>query len=422
MAGPDRATASDARPRQPPRPLNAWILYRRAKLKELLQEDPELKRLPQSELSKKISRFWKEEPDIIRQQYEFEANVHKSEHQQNFPDYQFKPQKRSDKERDREERRVLKERERAEHRRMRSIAAPATRQPSVTPSADPTPSSPKPPAMTDTRTPAEMQAYQVMRYGNDGPSPPVSEAPSPFGSPVPGSRPLNVVSESERSRSRPPDARSIYAANSTHQLSPLELISALHRASAVQGRSSPSDALSASQAGVASWQPPQVQAQAKSRVESLAVAGPSGFATPDAAVTQTGNMEADPLWPDASAREQTGQHARPDAFGRGIAESSGRNYWNVSSNFSSHRGCGRATNTNPCISRSMPLSVWTAHILIYTTQATTIYSTWRKRLCKENCLVLICPTSFRCRYPPQLLVMTLRARLRSRLRTCSPRI
>ena len=143
MAGPIRATATRASQsvsRQPPRPLNAWILYRKAKLAELLQEDPELKRLPQSEISKRISRLWKEESEPIRNQYEYQANLQKTQHQELYPDYQFKPQKRSEKERQREERRVEKEKERAEQRRIRNMGQlAATRQRSAACTAEPPP-------------------------------------------------------------------------------------------------------------------------------------------------------------------------------------------------------------------------------------------------------------------------------------------
>jgi hypothetical protein len=330
MAGPIRATAArapSASSRQPPRPLNAWILYRKAKLAELLKEEPELKRQPQAELSKRISRLWKEESDEIRTRYEYEANVHKTQHQEQYPDYQFRPQKRAEKERMREERRVEKEKERKQQqRRIRNMSQSSARQPSVP--TTPAPSSILPPvhdflAELANTNPSEFHTVCTNTYGPYGPSPPVSQCPSPNGSPVSRPRSLPVSSESERSQSRPPHSISTSITPSTYQLSPLELISALHNASTSpdvqpnpQEKKPQPDAPTSPDVISPSWAQPQEQAGPSGHAPSLATAGPSGFAAPDASVTQGGNgFTAGALWPAPSAQEVNGADARQDANG-----------------------------------------------------------------------------------------------------------
>ncbi|KDQ21312.1 hypothetical protein BOTBODRAFT_99971, partial [Botryobasidium botryosum FD-172 SS1] len=99
MAGPIRTSPSTSAARnantQPPRPPNAWILYRSDKLREL-NRDPG-NRKPQAEISKIISQWWKQESDDVRGQYEKLSEKKKLEHQLQYPGYRFQPIKKVDK-------------------------------------------------------------------------------------------------------------------------------------------------------------------------------------------------------------------------------------------------------------------------------------------------------------------------------------
>lgn len=94
LMGPDPSTPRVA---QPPRPANAWILYRSDKIKELPPVPPGAPRRPQSDVSKMISRMWKEETDAVKAIYEKRAELKKAEHQARYPNYRFQPAKKSDK-------------------------------------------------------------------------------------------------------------------------------------------------------------------------------------------------------------------------------------------------------------------------------------------------------------------------------------
>lgn len=157
MAGPIRTLDMKVE-KQPPRPPNAWILYRSEKLR-----DPTLKsetRLPQADISKMISAMWKSESEDVRARYEYLANVKKNEHEAKYPGYRYQPMKRVDKERMREAKKLEKEKERAEKKGK-------TRAPYAIPFiAGPM------------STPMSYVATE-MRYGPAGPSPPLSVAASP---------------------------------------------------------------------------------------------------------------------------------------------------------------------------------------------------------------------------------------------------
>jgi hypothetical protein len=129
MDGP----SSDGRP---PRPANAWILYRSAKMKVL--KEPQTSGQPrrtQADISKLIAEMWKNETPGVRQYYEAMSDMKKAEHLAQYPTYRFQPMKKADKEKARLEKKAQKERERAEaaltrsrgsrSRRRQAAAAPA---------------------------------------------------------------------------------------------------------------------------------------------------------------------------------------------------------------------------------------------------------------------------------------------------------
>ncbi|KAJ6497877.1 hypothetical protein C8R45DRAFT_899415 [Mycena sanguinolenta] len=167
MAGPVRTPPKAV---QPPRPPNAWILYRAEKSKII-------GRKAQSDVSKEISAMWKAEPPHIRAEYERRADIKKAEHAAMYPDYRFQPVKREEKERLRDVKKQEKERRKEAQRRGRADPSPA-------PVAAPQPSrhyALHPTLMLDPLAPY-YQAEQ--RYGPNGPTPPLSAAPSPTASAV----------------------------------------------------------------------------------------------------------------------------------------------------------------------------------------------------------------------------------------------
>ncbi|KAB5592851.1 hypothetical protein CTheo_3711 [Ceratobasidium theobromae] len=82
---------------QPPRPPNAWILYRSDKLREIAESQPTGPRRPQAEISKIISQMWSAEGPETKGMYEARAEEKKAEHAALYPDYKFAPMKKEDK-------------------------------------------------------------------------------------------------------------------------------------------------------------------------------------------------------------------------------------------------------------------------------------------------------------------------------------
>jgi hypothetical protein len=139
MGGPP----SDGRP---PRPANAWILYRSAKMKVL--KEPHTSGQPrrtQADISKLIAEMWKNETPEMRQYYEAMSDMKKAEHLAQYPTYRFQPMKKADKEKARLEKKAQRERDRAEatltrsrgsRSRRRHAAATATATATATPPED----------------------------------------------------------------------------------------------------------------------------------------------------------------------------------------------------------------------------------------------------------------------------------------------
>ncbi|KAI0266971.1 hypothetical protein BC834DRAFT_871942 [Gloeopeniophorella convolvens] len=120
---------------QPPRPPNAWILYRSEKLQQLPPPLPGKPKLTQAEVSKIISAQWKAEKEDVRATYEKRAEMFKAEHARMYPNYRFAPMKKAEKERIREEKRQARDKDRTERRkagRARPYPAPSTASPSTT--------------------------------------------------------------------------------------------------------------------------------------------------------------------------------------------------------------------------------------------------------------------------------------------------
>ncbi|KAJ7200817.1 hypothetical protein GGX14DRAFT_659531 [Mycena pura] len=188
MVGPVR-TPPGKKPVQPPRPPNAWILYRAEKAKEI-------GRKALADVSREISAMWKSELPHVRAEYERRADIKKAEHQALYPEYRFQPVKREEKERLREAKRQENEREKETQRRGR--ANPQS-QPASTPGPQPLQSrlyAPTPSILD----PCAPYYHAEFRYGPNGPTPPLSAAPSPTDSGTSG-LPQSRVKESSASPS-----------------------------------------------------------------------------------------------------------------------------------------------------------------------------------------------------------------------------
>ena len=158
MTGPVRSNSTQPLV-QPPRPPNAWILYRSDKLRALPPQVPGTPRRVQADVSKLISSMWRNESEDVRNQYERRADEKKAEHQARYPGYRFMPVKKEVKDRLREEKRLEKEKERAQTKRGgRARQAPYTPAPFVQPA---------------------LPYATAFYYGPSGPSPPLSAASSP---------------------------------------------------------------------------------------------------------------------------------------------------------------------------------------------------------------------------------------------------
>ncbi|KAJ7251782.1 hypothetical protein B0H12DRAFT_1185159 [Mycena haematopus] len=169
MAGPIRTPPKAV---QPPRPPNAWILYRAEKSKVI-------GRKAQADVSKEISAMWKSELPHIRAEYERRADIKKAEHAAMYPDYRFQPVKREEKERLRDVKKQEKERRKEVHRRGRANPAPG-------PVDVPAPQSSRQYASNSALFIDPLAPYYQaeQRYGPNGPTPPLSAAPSPTASAV----------------------------------------------------------------------------------------------------------------------------------------------------------------------------------------------------------------------------------------------
>ena len=185
MAGPTRSTPQPRQPEyakvQPPRPRNAWILYRSDQFQSMRHQSNE--RISQAEVSRLISQMWKNEQESVRRHYEQMAEQEKLKHQEQYPDYRFCPQKREDKLRNKEE-----QKQKQSRRPQKSRTAPTSPGADATASSDvvpPLPAMPQPYSIPGYPPNAIMpQPYLYphpfdVHYGHRGPTPPISVAPSP---------------------------------------------------------------------------------------------------------------------------------------------------------------------------------------------------------------------------------------------------
>ncbi|KAG8213562.1 hypothetical protein J3R82DRAFT_10216 [Butyriboletus roseoflavus] len=216
---------------QPPRPPNAWILYRSSRFKMLRLTN---ERMSQAVVSKRISVMWKNEAEHVKRHFERMAEGKKAEHQQLYPDYHYSPKRKEEKMRDKEAR---KQSCRAKKSKARDATPPAA---DVDAETNATAAIPPPPPVFYMPQPYFLPGYQPntalpypyahylpeTHYGPGGPSPPMSAAPSPpscESSESPEVQPYpeaNVTSSSSSSSVRTSPSSESQASSYSSQLPP----------------------------------------------------------------------------------------------------------------------------------------------------------------------------------------------------------
>ncbi|GAA5868864.1 hypothetical protein JCM16303_000287 [Sporobolomyces ruberrimus] len=86
--------AASTKPDRPPRPMNAWLLFRNAQVKHLQDQNPDERRA-QGQLSKIIAGLWKSAPVETKREYEALAKAKKEEHARLYPDYRYMPREKA---------------------------------------------------------------------------------------------------------------------------------------------------------------------------------------------------------------------------------------------------------------------------------------------------------------------------------------
>lgn len=84
------APESSPKEKNPPRPPNAFILYRKAKQAEIIAHNPGISN---NDVSKIVGPMWKEETDEIVEGFRRAAEAIKMEHRRKYPDYRYRPRK-----------------------------------------------------------------------------------------------------------------------------------------------------------------------------------------------------------------------------------------------------------------------------------------------------------------------------------------
>lgn len=242
MAGPSRSApaAGSSRHReykvQPPRPPNAWILYRSFKFGQIRQTS---ERLSQATVSKRISDMWRNETEQVRRHFERMADNKKAEHQALYPDYRFSPKKKEEKARAKKDRKQSRQAKKSKARDATPVDADADANVDVNANANASATMPVPPPMPYTPQPYLIHGYQPNMvlpyptiihyvpeayYGPGGPSPPISAAPSPApyeGSESPEAQPYpeeNAASSSSSPSVQPSSSSESRASSFSSQL------------------------------------------------------------------------------------------------------------------------------------------------------------------------------------------------------------
>lgn len=76
-----------------PRPANSFILYRREKHVEIMQQYKGVKTLNNNVISKIVANMWKSESQEVKAHYASLADAEKKAHMLKYPDYKYRPRK-----------------------------------------------------------------------------------------------------------------------------------------------------------------------------------------------------------------------------------------------------------------------------------------------------------------------------------------
>ncbi|CAG8590740.1 9778_t:CDS:2, partial [Funneliformis mosseae] len=76
--------------KKPPRPPNAFILYRRAKQPTIVAQH---QGITNNEVSKEIGKLWHSEPMEVRLKFQKMAEAAKEEHMKKYPEYRYRPRR-----------------------------------------------------------------------------------------------------------------------------------------------------------------------------------------------------------------------------------------------------------------------------------------------------------------------------------------
>ncbi|KAI0990259.1 hypothetical protein GJ496_000500 [Pomphorhynchus laevis] len=76
------------------RPMNAFMVWSKSMRREITQKDP---KLHNSEISKQLGEMWRNMSDEDKQPYIEEAKILRSEHMRNYPDYKYRPRRKTNK-------------------------------------------------------------------------------------------------------------------------------------------------------------------------------------------------------------------------------------------------------------------------------------------------------------------------------------
>jgi len=147
--------------KKPPRPPNAFILYRRAKQPTIVAQH---QGITNNEVSKEIGRMWHEEPMEVRLKFQKMAEAAKEEHMKKYPEYRYRPR------RPQERKRRAQTRDTSNNRRASAPVLPH-RIPSMVENSEYIPTSRRVSSIStegDNRSPSvnQMQNQQQMYYTN----------------------------------------------------------------------------------------------------------------------------------------------------------------------------------------------------------------------------------------------------------------
>ena len=77
-----------------PRPMNAWMIYRKAKSSEIAASG---QKMSQSQMSQMISKQWKSEGQVVKAHYEQLAAIEARNHKALYPNYKYQPASKEEK-------------------------------------------------------------------------------------------------------------------------------------------------------------------------------------------------------------------------------------------------------------------------------------------------------------------------------------